>query len=617
MARSNGAMTNGGWPPQHAPNGEPDPRTYQQGQYPQQQQRPPQQGGYPPQQHARPQQPAPGAGGMYPPAGYPEQQPAAQPGYDPQQAYHYPQQAQPAPVTAPPRPRQNGLNGLQPPQPQQGYGGYAQPQPQSQPPQGYGAPRQPQQQAPNYAPVPNTQPPQRRQQPAPQQARQPNPGFRQGNGAADYGARPAAPEPRTAPPRYDQWPPAPQAAPAPQPARTAPKGFGAPQQDMGGYDLGSYMPAGHQADGLPQDLMQGDPLQQQAPWMHPAQGDFSEAAMAQAFEQGFDQGFPAGDLDYDQGQGGALEPTYNQEEAAEYEYEERKRGSWVLRIAGAVVVAIGLGYGLAQGYKLVAGGSSDGETPVVHSDAAPARTKPSDPGGREFAHTDSKIMGRLGDGSSEADTSSDGGTRRVQTVQVGRDGAIVPPAAPVENASSSSVSVPGVTMIDGFGGSSYGGSVVTTAPEPPQPPQQTASTSQPIVVNPPKSSAPPTPSAKPEVIAKVTPTKTTTSTAKKKVTTAAVDTSAGSGANGYVVVLASVPASSNSRLDALKKFADMQQTYGSVLMNKTPDVREANLGDRGTYHRLLVGPPSSRSQASQLCTQLKASGYKDCWVMAY
>jgi cell division septation protein DedD len=109
---------------------------------------------------------------------------------------------------------------------------------------------------------------------------------------------------------------------------------------------------------------------------------------------------------------------------------------------------------------------------------------------------------------------------------------------------------------------------------------------------------------------------------KQKVAVAAPTTTdesatSASGANGYVVVLASVPASGNSRLDALKKFADMQQQYGAVLANKTPDVRETTLAGKGAYHRLLVGPPSSRSQASELCTQLKASGYKDCWVTAY
>ena len=61
----------------------------------------------------------------------------------------------------------------------------------------------------------------------------------------------------------------------------------------------------------------------------------------------------------------------------------------------------------------------------------------------------------------------------------------------------------------------------------------------------------------------------------------------------------------------------MQQQYGSVLQNRTPDVREANLGQKGIYHRLLVGPPGSRAQASALCGELKAAGYKDCWVTAY
>ncbi|MEM8548544.1 MAG: SPOR domain-containing protein [Pseudomonadota bacterium] len=86
---------------------------------------------------------------------------------------------------------------------------------------------------------------------------------------------------------------------------------------------------------------------------------------------------------------------------------------------------------------------------------------------------------------------------------------------------------------------------------------------------------------------------------------------------GYVVVLASVPKSATSRIEALKRFADIQQTYGSVLTGKSPDVREANLGARGSYHRLMVGPPGSRDGANQLCSRLKSSGYSGCWVTAY
>ena len=53
----------------------------------------------------------------------------------------------------------------------------------------------------------------------------------------------------------------------------------------------------------------------------------------------------------------------------------------------------------------------------------------------------------------------------------------------------------------------------------------------------------------------------------------------------------------------------MQQKYGTALAGKTPDVAEANLGAKGSYHRLIVGPPGSREQASAVCVQLKAEGY--------
>jgi hypothetical protein len=92
---------------------------------------------------------------------------------------------------------------------------------------------------------------------------------------------------------------------------------------------------------------------------------------------------------------------------------------------------------------------------------------------------------------------------------------------------------------------------------------------------------------------------------------------ASSGGNGYVAVLASVPVSGSSRLDSLKTFADIQQKYGTVLSNRTPDVREANLGARGRYHRLMVGPPSSAENANSLCKELKSAGYPSCWITAY
>ena len=488
--------------------------------------------------------------------GYPEQQ--AQNQYDPQAAYHYPQH----PQAAPSAPR------------------HAHNDPITQPPGSA-----------EYAPYPTTQPP------YPQQA------------PAAYG-QPAAPRfPGQADPRmatnYDQWP-----APA-------------PHQDPRGYNLGSYMPADTQRPdvgfqrGVPGQI-QPDPLQQQAEWVHAAQVPYGDALREQ-------QPYPGAQLGFEQPhQAGALEATHSQEEG-DYEYEEPRRGSWVLRIAGAIVVAVGLGYGLAQGYRMILGSSTDGTPPIVKGESAPAKTVPADPGGKQFAHTDSKVMGRLGEGAPPSDdtaTTSDSysGTRKVPTVTVGRDGAIVPPAEPAPAAAS--VSVPGLTVIDGFGGQ-YPGSATTSAV--PAEPQKTPAANKPIVVNPPakqapaakaKSAAPPPPSSDAASFDE-TPVAQKPPAAKKTAALADPETASGSGANGYVVVLASVPSSSQSRLDALKRFADMQQKYGTVLANKTPDVQEANLGDKGTFHRLLVGPPGSRAQASAVCTELKAAGYKDCWVTAY
>ncbi len=62
----------------------------------------------------------------------------------------------------------------------------------------------------------------------------------------------------------------------------------------------------------------------------------------------------------------------------------------------------------------------------------------------------------------------------------------------------------------------------------------------------------------------------------------------------------------SSRIDALKRFADMQQKYGTALAGKTPDIASANLS-KGAYDRLVVGPPGSREEASARSLRRKAT----------
>lgn len=406
------------------------------------------------------------------------------------------------------------------------------------------------------------------------------------------------------------------------------------------------------------------------PRHHNAEPAFQDWTQSQA-AQGYDYGDAAGhhqgqhlgahdEMGFAQPAGGELEQGYAEEDGEEYEYEEPSRGRRPLMIAAALAGAIFVGGGMAYGYKAFLGGGSSGNPPMVKSASEPSKIKPADAGGKQFAHTDSKIMGRLGEGAAAGDAAASSGeldangSRKVSTLVVGRDGSIQAPAAsPAEPAAaaepSTSVGVPGMMVVDALGPRSTAAApppmsppvgsaassapsaqkLVVTPPAPPQKPVQIAKASAASDTEPAlpdstgsiaSAAAAPAAPAKP-VVKKVAAAKpevvNDAFSTSAPVASAPVTAAAPTGANGYVAVLASVPRSDSSRMTALKKFADMQQKYGSVLTGKTPDVAEANLGDKGAYHRLVVGPPASRQQAATLCTELKAQGYADCWVTAY
>ena len=345
--------------------------------------------------------------------------------------------------------------------------------------------------------------------------------------------------------------------------------------------------------------------------------------------------------------GGELDPAYAEEESQDYEADEPRRGRRPLMIAAALAGAILIGGGLAKGYQVFLGRGPGGDPPVIKSASEPSKIKPAEAGGKQFAHTDSKVMGRLGDGTAAASVATGepadaNGTRKVSTVVVGRDGSIqAPPPAPAGTETvaaaepPAAVNVPGMMVVDGLGTSRAAAAAPAAAPQklvvaPPAAPQKPVTIAKAVAAAPAVSA----PAAQPEATGSIDQAAAPApapAPKKKKVVDAlgavaapapaapasgSVATTA-SGGNGYVAVLASMPRSDSSRIDALKRFADMQQKYGSVLGGKTPDVAEANLGAKGAYHRLVVGPPGSREQASTVCSQLKTQGYADCWVTSY
>ena len=315
-------------------------------------------------------------------------------------------------------------------------------------------------------------------------------------------------------------------------------------------------------------------------------------------------------------------------------------------IVGALVGAIALGGGLAYAYKQFGGGKS-GKTPVVTAQKAPSKARPDEPGGKEFDHTDKKLMGRLdesrlaaaGQGAGSAAPErprelDDTGALKVRTIAIGRDGSMgAPPPATAQLQPQArqqpSVNVPGVTLDNGLPPRPALPPVEPRAERAPQlpPAAQQQPTQAPVrptvtaraqtITAPPPAAAPQPPAAprKPLVRdeARAPGSEPAAPATKLAAATPAPATRSAVGAGGYVAVLSS----QKSRMDALKAIADLQQKYGAVLQGKTPDVQEANLGDKGLWFRAVVGPPGSREGANGLCAQMKTAGFTGCWVGTY
>lgn len=577
----------------------------------------------------------------YPQPGYPQQgygqQGYAQPGYPPAAGHQQPQQtppggyAQPAGAPATGRPaRLQGQPAGRTPQvgippagpsafqaPYAGNAGYpasANPQPYvppppqqpQSPPQGYGQPSDP------YASQPSAYVPPAASAAIPQQAA--------GRPTADprYGGytgfdtpptgRPSAPPVRQHSGYDQQWPNQTQPAPG---AATRPQ----PQPDPRGYDLGAYMPAPE-----PQTQRPTQSAQTWQPSLSSEPTTGRPAASRSAYEPDFGAVYAQHDNQQSHlqasGHGQAVEAVHDDDYDDEEDEPEARRPRYML-IAASLIAAICVGGGLAYAYKtMFAAPARIASTPVVKGGQQPVRVKPADPGGAKFANADSKMMDQL------SGSTADNGPKPVKTQTIARDGNIVgepasvtvnpPSQSPVAAVTQSSTAqpIPGMTVV-----------------LPPSASRPAPAASLPAAASP---SAAPSPAAAP-----VKPSRIATAPAvepeaapaadpvqKRPVAKKPATPPSGVGAtavgSGYVAVLSSVPASGTSRVLALQQFADMQQKYAGVLAGKAPDVVEAQLANKGTYHRLVVGPPASKEAANSVCTQLKAAGYTaSCWVTAF
>lgn len=370
--------------------------------------------------------------------------------------------------------------------------------------------------------------------------------------------------------------------------------------------------------------------------------------------------YPAGEQPYDpraaqgygdgHGQGAALDARQpiagaDAEYDADYGYDAPPKKRRGLLVAGALVCAVAVGGGLAFVYKTFGqGGKRIGPPPVVAKASTPAKVAPSDPQGKQFDNANRKVLARLEEptaGSTQpasagpapmvpgmivsmpsspapaqppaaAESSGGPSTRTVQTVQIGRDGNPVG----AQQQPVSPRGLPGVQIDNSLnppamrGGLADGGQqqAAVAPPAKPAPQRLAAAPAEPAPANTaPDAGDAPAPKPRPKAtLPKVAKAPAATGS------TGAVP--AASGGGGYVAVLSS----QKDRAAALRIFADLAQKYPDQLGSRQPEVQEANLGEKGVWQRLVVGPPGSQQSAKELCTQLKAAGHSgDCWAKQY
>ena len=73
--------------------------------------------------------------------------------------------------------------------------------------------------------------------------------------------------------------------------------------------------------------------------------------------------------------------------------------------------------------------------------------------------------------------------------------------------------------------------------------------------------------------------------------------------------------SQKNEAEAQAALRSTQSKFSGVLGGQPGSVRRADLGERGTYYRAMIGPYGTRDEANQLCASLKAAG-GNCIVQA-
>lgn len=323
-----------------------------------------------------------------------------------------------------------------------------------------------------------------------------------------------------------------------------------------------------------------------------------------------------------------------------------------LMVACGLVGALALGGALAFAYKTSGSFLTGSDTPpIIEADSRPVKVAPETPGGKEFPHKNKLIYDRLS-GEDRPETEKlvsrqedvvDEVQRALTATQPSNPGAVAPTGddaqrnrgftPPKEKAAAPAATPNGgprrvktlVVRPDGTivrqaqPAAPQPAAPQTAQPEAPAP----AARPEPAPAQPRVAAAPvtraepepaPAPAAAPENTGDATPPPTrkprpaAVASARPTAQQPAAAPSAGGGQ--YVVQVGA----RRSQTAALAGFADLQQKYPSILSGYRPIIQKADLGNKGTWYRLRIGPLETKTAAADLCRKLKSAGMRSCLV---
>lgn len=263
-------------------------------------------------------------------------------------------------------------------------------------------------------------------------------------------------------------------------------------------------------------------------------------------------------------------------------------------ILGSVII----GGGVAFAYKYSGDGASGDRAPLILSDGGDGKVVPENPGGREFENQNKKIFDRLGDAGAVAKAAVVQ-TKDPDVVQSLRGDVSDKPALREESASKDGVG--GARLVrtykinrngeriadnNAFAGQDQKVKDITGVAVDIGKPSRTVKTSR-------EGAA---------VRDKNQVEQRVASLEKQRDVQAASD-------GDFVVQISA----RRTQQDALAAFSGLQSKYGDVLTGYRPLIQRADLGAKGVFYRLRVGPMASKDSAVSVCSKLKAKGLKGCF----